>query len=395
MKRIPPRIILIVLLTACAVFLAARSQSSVRMHQAASLGERGFPDSAIRVYESILRKTSVERAHGRAAKDTNLEALVLLRMAELFNKKGMRSRAMQEYYRSLIISPTGKNATSLGPRTPEEYRDFAMTILEEKRGSEALACLDFFDDGKAAWDEYKAIARTIVIPAEPRDYYYALASAYIEGKLWSEARLYMTKRILHFVHPLDALDFAVTRYGSPQAREIREQVWGRDIFVTISDFEQEAHPVFSHWVSRSLPKAFAQGFQPDGFRGSAEYLQISYDASGGYDLWVVITNVPLNEPIGFDVGARLYCSSGNVVLNANVIYPAENKSALLNSSTVMPVREGWFEHSIAGLGALGRDFARTHSWRDRDMYVDKIVLDTRGTSGRISIDEIQLYVYEQ
>jgi hypothetical protein len=377
----------VVILASCAVFFAALSHPFFRMRHAASLSEKGSFDRSIRVYESILRRGSVSRS-----RDESLEALVRLRMAELFDKKGMRARAMREYYHSMIIAPDGRNTTSLRPRTPEEYRDFAMTILEDKPGKDALVYLSLLNDSGADWDVYKDIAR--VIKAEPSEYYFTLASAYIDRQLWTEARLYLTSRILRFVHPLSVLRFAFERYGADDARHIRDTVWGKDVFVTIRDFEQEAYPIFSHWVSRSLPRSFTQGFEPQGYRGCAEYLDVTYPSPRGYDLWVVITNVPLDHA-GFDVGARLYCSSDSVLLNANVMYPAENKSALFNSCVVTPVREGWFEYSLGPLRKLAGDFARTSSWKTKDMYFDKFVVDTQGKSGRIAIDEIQLYVYAQ
>lgn len=387
MRRASIKISILVLIAACAVFLQFRSLPAQRVRQARSLASTGRIDQAIRVYESVLRKQSVVHSPNK-----DLVVYARLRLAELFDKKGMRSRAMQEYYRCVIAVPEARRQTMLRPQTPDERRDFAMTILEERPGKQALEYLESLNDFGADWGVYREIAGTVSM--DPDMYYYALGSAYIERQLFEEARIYLTSRILRYVHPLSVLRYCFGKYAGADSDLIIEKVWGRGIYVTLENFEHGAYPVLSHWVSRSPPIRFAQGFEINGFRGVSEYLDTDYSVSHGYDLWVVLANVLLGET-GCDVGVRLYCSSDSISLRANVIYPAENRSVLLNGGSVKRIDDGWFEYSIGSLRKLARDAACSNSWKTDRMYLDKIVIDTMGRSGRIVIDEIELFVYAQ
>lgn len=229
---------------------------------------------------------------------------------------------------------------------------------------------------------------------------FAFGQEYIKRKMWQEARIFYTKKILKYLNPVAVLEKLDRLYNTDEYLDIKEKVWRQDIFVTLEDFEDSNDPVLIEWPIDAKPIVNAHVISKDvshtGRR--SEYLDLSYAEGGGiHDYWMKSVNLPLTNP-ALPLGIRVYIKSSEPfkgALRIHITYLKEGTGAFWDSDVRQEVGGGWevkkTENLMDNVIALGS----SRNWNIDEMVIDNVLINTGGISNKFYVDDIELYLTKQ
>lgn len=331
---------------------------------------------ALRLYQKVLRRDSIKHHLPHAASRE-----IYFKAGDMCSKMDMPDAAIESYAKGAAASPGPDIGKYTGGEDPAKDKLSAVGLLEGGRYAEAAAEFqrlkklypDFRDR-----DRYIKTAR-VLEEQKPSpgtdDFYFSIGDGYIRQGLFEEAKGFYTKRILHYgMRPLRVLRHLKDAYSADAG--VREKVWGRDIYVTLEDFE------------------------------SAEYgskvLDMPRANTSGLCVFEKVIEVPLDNNRDLDAGIRLLVKcddpSVRIMLGVEITYLKARASGISLHSTAEDAGNGWTMHKIESLSEAARGIARdpSRSWSMEDAFINKCVLviwagpDVR--PGNFYLDEIQLYL---
>lgn len=219
---------------------------------------------------------------------------------------------------------------------------------------------------------------------------------YIKKEMWKEAKYFFTKIILKYMHPIDVLTELNRLYNVDGLSEIRQKIWGDEIFVALEDFEDTTRPILIDWVRSEKPKVnshtIVSGVSRSGHH--SEYFDLSYIKTGGYHYWVKPVAIPLTNP-NLRLGVRVFIKSGEPFkgnLRFNVFYPKPGVTGVWDTDIKRSSVAGWEEHRIEDLFQKTKLIASQQNCGDSEMVIDRIILDTHGFSNKFHVDDVELYI---
>jgi len=347
---------------ACLIFAGLQFSSTAwfREKLAGCYEARQEYTKAIQLYNRILVKDGVKRRI-----DGEDLARIYLSMGSLYAGLDLRNLAIESYTKAVLSSPE----ITQYPKSADPAGNKLLVIgMLEAEG------LKKADAEESSTDELFLIGDT-----------------YIENGLFGEARAFFTKRILDYgAGPVDVLAYLHRRYG--RDKRIRERVWGKDIYVALEDFER-IEPGLGMWDDNSgfddhrITKEIA-------YKGRySEFLAIT-SFGQNRDWWAKSVKIPLDDK-DLELGIRFFIKSPRPDMNKlhfNTVYPEQKETGLYSGSIRRDIGEGWEEYRIDDISMIAGSIAQDYNWDPKGMYVDKIVVDTRGHSNRFYVDSIELYV---
>jgi tetratricopeptide (TPR) repeat protein len=351
---------------------------------------------AIRIYNKILRKDGVKKHLPE-----KLSARVSFDLARLYSGLELKNMAIESYARVFakyadIDVDTHHNGSDL-----DKDKLLAIGLLEGGRFESAIKELqrlegrypDFQDAQK-----YITTARDLEKSGftDNENFYFSIGDAYIQNKLFKEARAFYTKRVLDYgIPPMDVLGYLDRKYRDEGG--IKEKVWGSHIYVILEDFET-IEPQLSVWIRGSRPKVNSHRVTNECAYGGyySEYLDLTYYAKGP-EYWQRTAHVPLYNT-KLKLGVRLYVKSAEPsahTLLFDILYPKQGITGAFPDSEIRDAGGGWQEYRSRDLAASAKSIAQAHNWKTEDMFMDKVVLDTQGISNKFYVDNIELYIIGQ
>ncbi len=229
---------------------------------------------------------------------------------------------------------------------------------------------------------------------------FAFGEQYVKKGMWQAAKTFYTKTIIKYLNPAVVLERLDTLYNIDERSDIKEKIWGDEIFVTLEDFEDTTMPVLDPWITRVLKLTvnshiIAKNISHTGRR--SEYFDLTYAKhdTQNYDYWVKPLNLPLNNP-KLVLGIRVFIKSEKPFggrLKINITYPkAGGKSPFLEADTKKNLPDGWEEQSMDNLFEKAKTVALENNWNINGMRIENIAIDTHGFSNKFYIDDIELYL---
>ena len=103
----------------------------------------------------------------------------------------------------------------------------------------------------------------------------------------------------------------------------------------------------------------------------------------------------ISEP--FRLGIRLHVRARDEVslsLKFNVIYPESRENGIAVSNVTVTGLGAWQRYETGDFVPVALRIAEERGWSPQDMFVDKIVLDTRTETGAFYVDNVELYVID-
>ena len=104
--------------------------------------------------------------------------------------------------------------------------------------------------------------------------------------------------------------------------------------------------------------------------------------------------IPLDTFVS-PLGIRLFIKPENPfrgILRITVRCSKQKKEIALAVDTKAVINQGWQIQQINDLFKKARDVALLKGWDTSEMFIDRVILDTRGVSNYFYVDEIELYL---
>ncbi|MFC1646104.1 hypothetical protein ACFL2Y_02890, partial [Candidatus Omnitrophota bacterium] len=256
-------------------------------------------------------------------------------------------------------------------------------------------------DDYAEFDMYKGAIQFLKERADFKDhksFIYLIGDAYIQNKLFNDANEFFTQRILNYgINQFDLLNYLQKEYQDKT--EIKEKVWGEEIYVTIENFE-EIETVLTNWVSRASESRIRSHYIDNQvcLKGKhSEWFDVFYlgkHKRGDFDCWIKSVNIPLSET-SLKLGIRFYLKkiiSSEMGAGINVIFPKNEISGSYSINLPKDKSNDWYECRINDLYDSANTIAKPRNWSMEDSYIDKIIISTSGSTNKFYIDEIELFI---
>lgn len=347
---------------------------------------------AIKFYNKILTKNSLKENLQK-----EIFAKINFNLGYLYTKLKLRNLAIESYVRGSIKFPDIETS-SYYKNDVEKDKLLAIGLLEAGRWHRAI---EEFQKLSQLYPEYLEVEKYLNIAIAfkkqnvnlgIKNFYFLIGDAYIQNRLFNEARAFFTKRILDYgFQPLQVLNYLHKGYS--QNLEVKEKVWGNNIYVTLEDFET-FHTQLNEWINNTQAKVnnhyITEKISYDGNR--SEFLDIKYNKNG-YDYWIKLLNISLDKS-NLPLGIRAYIKSKDQFrgyLEIRVLY-AEHGGSVWQLGIKENIGDGWEMQRLGNLTGEAEAFAFAHGWDTKGMQVKIIAIDTRGISTQLYIDNIELYL---
>lgn len=350
--------------------------------------------NAIKLYNKILRKNSVRKN----LKERNF-AKINFDLGYLYSQLNFINPAIESYARGSAKFAIVGIDHYYRRDDLEKDKLLAIGFLEAGRWDIAI---EEFKKLKQLYPQFLEVEKYIKTAMnlkeknsrrDDRNFYFMVGEAYIQNQLFNEAKVFFTKRILDYgFHPLEVLNYLNQAYS--QNREIREKVWGDNIYVTLEDFET-IEPQLSKWVGNAKSKVNSHHITTDAaYKGiHSEFLDITY-TKAGFDYWTKPVDMLLTNP-NLVLAVRMFIKSEELFkgcLEINISYPKQGTSGIWQADVKENTAGGWEECRIDNLSEKAKTIASRFNWNTSEMKLDRIIIDTAGVSNKFYIDEIELYL---
>ncbi|MBL7070812.1 MAG: tetratricopeptide repeat protein [Candidatus Omnitrophica bacterium] len=348
---------------------------------------------AIAFYKKIIRKDSVKKH--LIGSDF---ASVNFNLGYLYAQIGLTNSAIESY--------ASGSARSIDIKTEDYYsgdlekdRLIAVGLLEAGNWD---AAIDEFQKMKRRYprsadiDSYLRTADSLKqegIASGRRDIFFDIGDAYIRNRLFDEARPFFTRRILDYgVHPLEVLRHLRRAYYADP--DIKQKVWGDEIYVTLEDFER-IKPHLKRWITQARPRTNDHHISDEvAFKGArSEFLDILYSKKD-YDYWIVDVDIPLDGDL--PLGLRVFVKSKERFighLKENIIYSGGKGSSVIERPDVkINAGDGWEMQRTVGLYEKAQAIGEEIGCGGCTIKMDKVIIDTAGGSNQFYVDDIELFI---
>jgi len=353
----------------------------------------GRYSKAVVLYKKIIRRDKVKKH----LIDSDF-ASVNFNLGHSYAKIGLINLAIESY--------AGGSARSSDIKTGDHHRGdlendrlIAIGMLEAGNWDGAIDRLQRikrlypeFADADTYIDMADSL-KTADFAAGGKDFFIAIGDAYIENRLFGEARPFFTKRILDYgVHPLEVLNHLRRTYYADQ--EIKQKVWGDEIYVILEDFER-IRPRLKRWITRARPRTNGHHISEEvAHKGArSEFLDICYSKKD-YDYWIVDVDIPLDGDL--PLGLRVFIKSKERFmghLKENIIYSEGKGSSVIERPDVkIDAGDGWEMQRTVGLYEKAQAIGEEIGCGGCTIKMNKVIIDTAGGSDQFYVDDIELFV---
>lgn len=360
---------------------------------------------AIKLYDKILRRNSV-----KGSLDSRTFSEINFDLGYLYRKLNLSNLAIESYTAGSEKFIIDIKDSYYVTGDLEKDKLPALGLLEAAKWNRAIKefqrLKQFHPNSYGIIDRYiKAVTilKNEGLTPAVKDFYFKIGDAYIQSRLFNEAKSFFTKRILDYgIEPVPVLAYLQKKYGNNT--QVVKDVWGDDIYVTLEDFET-VRPRLNKWVSNIWGKVYNHCITDEaaykGYR--SEFFDISYtgvykgtDRSYGGDYYylVKIVNIPLQHK-ALNLGLRLFIKNNRPYKNNlcfNTLYTAAGESGICGASSRKEMGNDWWQYKIEGLFKIAKFVAADRRWDIDRMVIDKVMVDTKGICGIFFIDEIELYL---
>ena len=379
---------------AALIGLQINSTARFRMKLADYYRSKGHYAKTIELYNKILTKNNVKRSVGRKT-----FSKICLDSGYLYAKLDLTNLAIESYAGVIAELPVEIGHYYLKNDLAKD-KLLAIGLLEAGRWN---AAIEEFRRLRRLYPQFQnmekyintAIALKKEDPAlEVKSPLFLIGDAYIQNQLFDEAKAFFSKRILDYgMEPVEVLRYLQKKYAGN--REVKQKVWGDDIYVILENFEA-LKPQLSRWLMSSADTTAVNHYitKEDAFEGAhSEFLDVAYTGEGN-DRWVKITKIPLGGT-GLNLGIRLYTKSSRPSshnLMFNVIFPKQGGSGIFAASLRQDIGNGWEELRMENLLETAKGIASRFKWDAEGVMIDRIILDTGGINDKFYIDNLELYI---
>lgn len=359
---------------------------------------------AIRLYEKILTKNNTKRVL-----NDKIFSRINFDLGYLYNKVNLVNPAVEFYARGSAGFPRAGIEDYCFKNHFDYCKLLLIGSLEAGELDKAIECFEsikrFYPKASGA-EKYFDVATLLKkenLLQGDKNFYFLIGDAYIQNQLFDEARAFFTKRILDYgIEPVQVLAYLQKKYA--KNTEIIEKVWGKNIYVTLEDFEA-VQPRLFHWLSSMGAKVNSHHIADEVvYKGCySEFFDIAYALdkeyapSGSTYLLVKLVNISL-KATNPNMGLRLFIKSigpSGYNLRLNIIYPASEITGTCGVSFKQDAGDGWEEYRVENLFENAKTIASDRNWGIDGMRADKIIIDTGCFSTKFFVDEIELYLKKE
>jgi tetratricopeptide (TPR) repeat protein len=357
-------------------------------------------EKAILQYNKILRKDALKKKL-----DDKVRSQIDLELGYLYAKAKLTNLAIESYAKG----NAGFSDTYFSKYHNEndlwESKLLAIGLLEGGAMDKAVEVLKGlkkrypqFQDADSYIEAALNLKKQNMI-GNGTNYYLKIGGAYIQNQLFDEANAYFTKRILDYgVQPVEVLNFLYKEYS--QKPDIREKVWGDNIYVSLEDFESMSPKLYS-WVNFGGSRINSHYIAKDiAHRGNhSEFFDITY-GSGGYNYWTKSVDIVLNSS-DLPLGLRVYVKGVKIpknILRINVLYPAAFISGTSRFGVDTGNSAGWKVLKISNLLEETKAIASGLDWNTSGAKISHIIIETNNStdpSVKLFVDDIELYIEDK
>lgn len=354
---------------------------------------------AISIYSKIIRKESLKTS-SREYMPGPLSRAIFMR-GSTYSISNMSNKAIEEFIKAINSYPGLSKILLAYAKLPREYLTLGTAFLEI--GSWDLAIQSFSQcpncaEYKAEISQFISIAEKIKSKSITRnlgdDLYLSIGGAYIENKMWDTARAFFTKRALTRIAPIKVLEYLDRKYNHNDAAEIKQKTWGKNIYVSLEDFEVAENQLYP-WPGGDT-KPVVNRHKISSIYASkgncAELIDLTYKR-GGDDYWAKVVNLPVSTSLR--LGIRLFIKSQKPFggyMTAHVDYPKQKMGSTWYSDRFEMTKDGWQVRFIDNFCQQALSNGYANGWNTDEAKIDGIIIDTKGISNKIYVDEIELYI---
>ena len=392
--------ILIISLALGALYL--NSTTLIRVKLANYYTRTKHYNEAINAYNKIIRK---EKAHLKPrVHDSIFLSGIHFILSELYSRKNMKNLAIEEYVNAFKMNPQIDEPVFLFSNDPLDYRRLAMAFLESGNFDQAIKYFikiqgHFFGDMEI--EKYIFIAKEMkAINPQPvlnDDFYFSIGEQYIAKELWAEAKVFFTKRITKNVGPVEVLRYLNKRYNLNEKSEIRNKVWGENLYVSLEDFEDSKAPVFVNGPSdaKSTVRSheIARGISHGG--NCSEYFDLTYAIERYYDYWVKTEHISISIE-NLPLSVRLFVKSAKPFrgdLRLIIAYPVSSVQGVINSQPgAGSITADWRLLKIEDVLKKAKVVGQRFKWNTSKMEIVGVVVNTGADTNQFYIDDIELFL---
>ncbi len=386
----------LIIFTVVSGILYINSSTWYRLSLIKNCKKHGESTKAINLYNKILRKNRL-----KGFKNCAYYGIIYLDLGREYAEFKLRNLAIESYVRGVKLYPDSKLDGYYCRVDLEKDKLLAIASLESgnlvKAIKEFQRLRNYYPEFQEA-RKYLGMAATLNrqnMDLSQKYSYFTIGDTYIKYGLYEEARSFFTKRILDYgLDSLEVLSYLDRKYSS--LHKIRNKIWGRDIYVTLEDFENNENRL-KNWVNITEGSVKGHGItSQESYKGNyAELLDITYKKEEGFDFWVKPVLIRLDNA-SLSLGVRVFVKKSDPErghIKLNIDYPREGWTGVWHYDINEKADKGWQEWRIDNLVSkaykLGSDFNRKNF---EEMKIDRIIFDTSAKSGRIFIDEIELFI---
>ncbi len=206
---------------------------------------------AISIYKKILRKSSV----GTSSERSGL-SFIYYKLGNLYSKLNETNMAILNYSKTDQMSSGENISFAMGALESGKWKDALRVFTELKSNSKSTGF----------YEKYMVAAEGLMKTRESSgsdSFYFAIGDAYIENKLFDEAKEFFTRRILLYeIDPINVLAYVYKRYDNDT--DIKRRVWGNSFYVTLEQSKGDPLNTLSSYIISNLiitPMQFSYGIR--------------------------------------------------------------------------------------------------------------------------------------
>lgn len=363
-------------------------------------------DKAVVAYETILRKEMLPRStpFGFFSPQSNETWKIRMtglyfELANIYIKLNMKNLAIKAYGDALRVHPEANQ---------NHYDSWLLALAALEQGNPVRAKKELEQLLEADSAHEGAMDLLQVISKMEAPYKSALemndlirlATTYAENGLEDEARDLLTQRILEVTPAKDALISMGQYFSGDSGKEaLRSHLFGERIYLTLAAFEGirfDFKKSYGNWPAESL--IYRTDRQRSHSGTGSEMMDVQYAElkKNRSDTWVKELNIPIQES-DRDWGLDLFMKSatpfqGSVLVE--LVFDRRNDWVMQIEFDNEEQMGGWYRFYAQGFYERAVVKAKERGWPLERLMISKVLLDTKGYSNRIHVDDLRIYLNE-
>ena len=223
----------------------------------------------------------------------------------------------------------------------------------------------------------------------------AFGEQFVQQKDWQAAKIFYTKKILKYLNPAEGLEALGRFYNTDEKAEIKQKIWGKDIFVVLEDFEDSSKPVFINWAGHPSIKVKAHKISKQVSRteNCSEFFDLYY-FKGGWNYWAKDVYIPLSET-ALPMGVRVFVKSQKPFkgcLKLSIHHEKEGKDGIYQNDIKKDVGDGWQMRWVDNLFKEAKISSQMDKCSIDNISINAIIISPESDSNQFYVDDIELYL---